>query len=322
MQIAFVTKPHLPALGGAQMTTHLLARGLTARGHEVTVIAREPPAAAARLGYRVLRSRTPERELAGTDADVIVVGGYDRGRAGHTAAALAAASPRPVLLHLHDAGSASVAQRSAVVAVSRFLAAKVPGAAVVPPAIDAEDCRTHSSREVVLFVNPHPWKGVATVLDLARSRPDVPFALALCWRLDPAYLRRLRDRCRRLPNVEIRAPTSDRRRLYGDARLVLMPSVYPEAFGRVAVEAQLSAIPTVAAALGGLPEAVGEGGLLVDRAGGQAAWLEALSSAWDDPHAYSRLCERAARAGRRPQFSPAATAQLFERCLESAARRP
>ena len=81
-----------------------------------------------------------------------------------------------------------------------------------------------------------------------------------------------------------------------------MPSTYPEAWGRVAGEAQASGIPVIASAVGGLPEAVGDGGLLVDPSAGVDAWLEAFALLWDDDDAYAGHASRAERtaAGRTP----------------------
>ncbi len=67
---------------------------------------------------------------------------------------------------------------------------------------------------------------------------------------------------------------------YRAADLVTVPS-YNESFGLVAVESLASGTPVVAAAVGGLPVAVGDGGVLVD---GHApdAWADALESLLDD----------------------------------------
>jgi glycosyltransferase involved in cell wall biosynthesis len=317
VRIAFVSKQHLPAPGGAQVTTHLLARELTARGHEVTVIAREAPRPSDDLGYGVVRSFSPLGELVGSQPDVVVVGGYDRFRVDEALAALRVAAPRPTLVHLHDAGATDGRLAGVpAVAVSRYVADRAPGAEVIPPALDADACRTDSSRAVALLVNPHPKKGARTALALARARPDVQFAFVRCWSLSPSYLRWLTEECRRLGNVELRPATTDQRALYADARVLLVPSIYPEAYGRVAAEAQVSGIPPIAASIGGLPEAVGDGGVLVDPAGGEPAWLEAFSDVWDDEGTYARLSERALRAAERQELTPAATTDRFERVLE------
>jgi glycosyltransferase involved in cell wall biosynthesis len=64
-------------------------------------------------------------------------------------------------------------------------------------------------------------------------------------------------------NVTLHPPTRDMRPLYARARLLLAPSQWEEAWGRVATEAQVSGIPVLASNRGGLPEAVGNGGILL-----------------------------------------------------------
>src|SRR5207249_8635422 len=67
-----------------------------------------------------------------------------------------------------------------------------------------------------------------------------------------------------LTNLHRLANTPDPRDFYGVSRVVLMPSLVPEAFPRVAVEACLNGIPVVGSRRGGLPEALHEAGFVLD----------------------------------------------------------
>jgi len=334
MRLLFVTKPHLPAHGGAQQTVHWLALALLDRGHELTLLSPGPaspggaPAVGRDPGYALVRTRGPVEDAlpAALDAlrpDVVVVNGYDAPTVAQAGRMLRRMADRPTVLYVHDAGGVPLAgDAGSVVAVSRFLARQLAargiGAEVVPPIVEPAGYRVETTRRVALLVNPVPSKGLDVVLQLAAARPDVPFALQRCWRIPPAGLRRLHQATRPLGNVEIRPVSARPADVYGDARVLLAPSVYPEAWGRVAREAQTSGIPVIAAARGGLPEAVGEGGLLVGPQPRADGWLAAFERLWDDPLAYARLSRAAAREGRRTESSAAVVAAAFEAVLEGA----
>ncbi|RNI23801.1 D-inositol-3-phosphate glycosyltransferase [Flexivirga caeni] len=79
---------------------------------------------------------------------------------------------------------------------------------------------------------------------------------------------------------------------YRAADLLAVPS-YSESFGLVALEAQACGTPVVAADVGGLPDAVGDAGILVD-GHDPDDWAHAIARLLDDP---VRLSSLAARAG-------------------------
>ncbi|MDF8265547.1 D-inositol-3-phosphate glycosyltransferase [Luteipulveratus flavus] len=78
---------------------------------------------------------------------------------------------------------------------------------------------------------------------------------------------------------------------YRAADVLAVPS-YNESFGLVAVEAQACGTPVVAAAVGGLPTAVGDGGVLLD-SHDPAEWGRTLGELLDDTERRSALAERA-----------------------------
>ena len=94
---------------------------------------------------------------------------------------------------------------------------------------------------------------------------------------------------------------------YAAADLVAVPS-YNESFGLVAVEAQASGTPVVAAAVGGLTTVVdnGRSGLLVDSHRADD-WADALARLVHDPDLRARLARGAVEQAR--QFSWDVTAE-------------
>jgi glycosyltransferase involved in cell wall biosynthesis len=172
-------------------------------------------------------------------------------------------------------------------------------AQVLPPLVLPEHYRLDTSREKVLFINPTLPKGVEILFQVAERLPELAFRVFESWTLNPAWRAYCRRRAGGLDNLEWCGPTRDVETLYGAARLLMMPSVWEESYGRSAVEAQCSGIPVVASRRGGLPEAVGEGGVLVDADAPFDVWVDAVHSACTDKAHYARLVERArANAGR------------------------
>ena len=66
-----------------------------------------------------------------------------------------------------------------------------------------------------------------------------------------------------LPNIDVAEHTNDMRLVYALTKVLLAPSVYEEAWGCVATEATFNHIPVLATNNCGLPEAVGEGGIVL-----------------------------------------------------------
>jgi glycosyltransferase involved in cell wall biosynthesis len=354
MRILFVTRDYFPAMGGVQVFTHDLATRLLARGHAVGVLTlrrrdsasglidrvvrklrnRAPLHVDNKLGYPTMRSIVPHealRELVRSfEPDIVVVSGAGRHTRGITRKILAEARNVPKVLFLRDVASTALVgepgfRADLVLAASRFLAGeaiRLGGEATYLPSIfDRERYRINTSRQVVLFVNPVPQKGLDIALALAERRPDILFAFVRCWDLKPSTLRALRGRVLRLRNVELRGTMEDPAALYGDARILLVPSVYPEGWPRVVSEAQVSGIPVIGSRIGGIPEAVGPGGILVDLEAPIEEWLEGLSRLWDDRAAYDEYSAQAVRHMGRNEMDPEAIVDRMEGLLGVLVRR-
>ncbi len=107
----------------------------------------------------------------------------------------------------------------------------------------------------------------------------------------PAQLRRLVDEAGLADDVDFCGPLSrpELAHLLRSSRLALVPS-HSETFGLIALEAQSSGVPVVAACAGGLREAVahGETGYLVESRD-PLAWTAVLQTLLADPVTLSRL---------------------------------
>lgn len=92
-------------------------------------------------------------------------------------------------------------------------------------------------------------KGLPTVVEIARHRPDL--RVVLCGQGDPSpYLT--------APNITYHPPVAGRARsaLLGQAAAVLMPTVFTEPFGGVAVESMLCGTPVLSTTYGAFTETI------------------------------------------------------------------
>lgn len=175
---------------------------------------------------------------------------------------------------------------------------------------------------VVTMINPHPVKGLDTFLEIARRLPAVNFLLQESWKLDGTAFDALHRRLAGLPNVRFAHRVSDMRSVYRQTRLLIAPSRWEEGFGMVALEAQSCGIPVIASRRGGLPEAVGDGGVLIDDFLNVDAWVHAIGMVLNDPVRYRAISERALRHAASDTFAPDALAQRLHAIAQGRPARP
>jgi glycosyltransferase involved in cell wall biosynthesis len=157
--------------------------------------------------------------------------------------------------------------------------ALAPGAAPIAPV--RADPRGHVQLAAARWI---PNKGLHLLEPLADALGGRPVAITDSG-LDPARAERLRNR----PGVRVvsRAPI---RELLDGAAALLVPSQWPEPFGRLAFEGLAAGVPTLAAAVGGLPEYVPRE-QLVDPPDSIRHWREAVE-ALEDLELWSSARER------------------------------
>ncbi len=207
---------------------------------------------------------------------------------------------------------------------------------VLPNLFDFD--RVHVERhepKYVTFVNPSPEKGVYAFAriaeELGRRRPDIPL-LVVEARGDEATLANCGLDLRRHGNVNLMAHTSDPRRFWRWTRLCLLPSLWWENQPRVAVEAMINGIPVVGSDRGGIPETLGQAGVvlplpdrltprtkIVPTAEEVAPWIEAILRLWDDVD----YCQDQRRLGlaEAHRWSPEVLEPQYERFFHALADR-
>jgi len=141
------------------------------------------------------------------------------------------------------------------------------------------------------------------------------------WKLDDDHRARIEKTIAPLSNVTLENRTNDMKTVYGRTRILLAPSKWEEAWGRVASEAHCSGIPVVGSRRGGLPEAIGPGGVVLDYDAPLADWASAVRRLWNDRQEYERLSALALAFSKRPELDPARQLVVFLDLLERAARQ-
>jgi len=153
---------------------------------------------------------------------------------------------------------------------------------VVYPFVDLDGYAVEPG-EKILHVNPSRHKGIDVTLDVAERLTDKQFIVV---GTDPDA--DIRDRMRRLDNLEFRGYVNDMADIYRETKLILYPSRWDEPFGRVPIEAGASGIPTLCSGTGGLPESVGHDEFVV-KSNDPGDYVSRISDIVRDYKMYSAL---------------------------------
>lgn len=325
MKILFInTHYYMPqSVGGMSVTLHQLCGALIERGHEVSVLAgfrrgglfgfrtslsmkfgslvgRSKLASDQVPGYRVWRSWQPIADIhevcSAEEPDIIIVMG---GKV-VPAVSVARETGLPVLVQVHDVelefhgGDYRKIAEFPVIANSHFTASFYRdhfGAAplVIYPYIRREKYFVTQTGGSVAFINPYLHKGLRVALATARTCAEIPFIIVGHVPEGGDERGAWAEQLAGLPNVRCLAPVSDMTTIYSQTRILFAPSQWQEAFGRVAAEAHVSGIPVVGSSQGGLPEAIGAGGIVLPADAPTEAWAQALRSLWNNQDLYEEV---------------------------------
>lgn len=137
---------------------------------------------------------------------------------------------------------------------------------IIYPSIRLEDylCNVINPKYITM-INPIFSKGIAIVQQVAKHFPKEKFLLIKGWRKPE-----LSNSCSN--NIIIKNRQYDMRKIYEKSKLVLIPSQWEESFCRIIPEAGINKIPIIASRVGGIPEALGEGGILINKYNDVQSW--------------------------------------------------
>lgn len=172
------------------------------------------------------------------------------------------------------------------------------------------------SRAFVTFVHPAPHKGLllfARLADMLGSRrPDIPVLVVQSGQSGGSLNGIPGIDFGKYPQIMAAPPVSKPADYFALTRILLVPSVWEEPFGRVAAEAMINGVPPIVGNRGALPHVVG--GDFASGGGGRVLpipewmtpqttrlpseqelepWYEAVCALWDDAALYQSMGARA-----------------------------
>ena len=312
-------------VGGLQTTLHELCHALKGRGVEPVVNCgfdatsrsiSKSDRSDSHLGYLVVRSEDPVKALPGVasacaaDAICVLTG---RTTVPMIIAALQVNLPTAVYLHnveYTQFGGVLIPDPSLLYfSNSDFTSSRIGSLFQINchkliPLVDPAQYQISTTRNKVLYINPTHLKGVEIMFQVANRLSDITFQVAESWIMNKKWKDYCLSRAEDLGNIEWLSSTRDMHVLYGNARILLMPSIWEETYGRCVTEAQLNGIPVVGSNRGGLPEAIGAGGVLLDADGDINNWTSAVETLFNDSEKYDELSQAALVHATRPTATP------------------
>jgi glycosyltransferase involved in cell wall biosynthesis len=130
----------------------------------------------------------------------------------------------------------------------------------LPPLIDFRRFtpRTRHGRFISMFCRSCSHKGLVIFLNIAKNMPEKKFLIWVKKKMIKAFLKENNVR-----NVKVVPLATGAPDIYDKTKVLMVPSLWEEAFGKVIVEAMACGIPVIANDVGGIKEALNGAGFLV-----------------------------------------------------------
>jgi glycosyltransferase involved in cell wall biosynthesis len=163
---------------------------------------------------------------------------------------------------------------------------------VINPVVFSNIYRCDNFGKNILQIGLFKEKGIEISFSLAELFPHLNFVFLESWPVAVDVFSALEKRAHELGNVKLFRFTDNMSEIYKNTSILLVPSMCEEAWGRVVTESQFFGIPSIASNIGGLPESVGNSGILVDDYCKIDGWKNALTQ-MDDKDTYLKYSKNA-----------------------------
>lgn len=147
---------------------------------------------------------------------------------------------------------------------------------VIYPPMDNSHKPAPRNRDSILFMGAGKYKGADIALKLAQYF-EWKYEFKVCGNQEPEQYHGFK----RLVNVEL-CGFVPRSIAFEGVRILIAPGRWAEPFGRAIAEAGWLGIPSIVTDRGGMAEAVGPGGLLIDRPDDLDSWIDAIEFLMDN----------------------------------------
>ncbi|MCG5502208.1 glycosyltransferase [Ectothiorhodospira lacustris] len=296
MRILFVNRsPHLPQLiGGIETNTHELCKSIIRHGHDAAVLCatnrkgytgiknyisrkispKNNWPCDKQLGYRCFRGHNPQEGILEIseklNVDAVILQGF------HPKIIMEIThTNRPVFYYFHFSqrtleNTKYLKKYQKIISCSKYISDELSSlysikSEVIPPLVTPRTMlATNRKPSSIISFGLTKQKGADITMQLAKRIPEKKFKIIQTWSNSKNERKELIARAKKIKNLEILPPKQDVKFFFNSALLLLAPSRDTEGWCRVATEAQINEIPVIASKVGGLPEAVGAGGICIE----------------------------------------------------------
>ena len=128
----------------------------------------------------------------------------------------------------------------------------------------------------ITMITPVKNKGVDIFIKIAQKLPELNF-LAI-----GRTEENIKKEIVQVPNLTYEEWTDDKKKIFSNTSIIIVPSLWDEPFGRICVEALANNLPVIASNKGGIPEAVGKGGILINDPYDIDSWVNTIKDILSD----------------------------------------